>query len=337
MTANLIRIVHTRRDGTLLEGSRKHDGASELVRPHGFRYFPSLGCLGITRSRDRQAQKWRIDSAAEALRAAGWHVEVEIDEDVRRSFAEAERTEQAEARAERFAGYADNAASRSQSLSDQAHGMASRIPFGQPVLVGHHSERADRRSRERISSAQDKSFAEAGKASHWADRERATASYETFRKSPRLTLRRIERLEADLRRVKKWRKGKSAGRFERDIANPETVTELDRRYLELTEEISFWRDIVKKAEANGHKFWGQCDFQKGDFARVRGRWYEVLRSNPKTLTVPRTLDPHNRVITRANCGERLVTHTIPYDEVFGHRSAEEQEAQMAAGDDQPPA
>ncbi|MFD7338493.1 tyrosine-type recombinase/integrase [Streptomyces violascens] len=45
MTGKIIRIIHTRRDGTLVEGSRKGDGAFELLRPHGFRYFPSLGCL----------------------------------------------------------------------------------------------------------------------------------------------------------------------------------------------------------------------------------------------------------------------------------------------------
>ena len=38
------------------------------------------------------------------------------------------------------------------SLHQQAHAMADVIPFGQPILVGHHSERADRNYRNRITS-----------------------------------------------------------------------------------------------------------------------------------------------------------------------------------------
>ncbi|MFI6469804.1 DUF3560 domain-containing protein [Streptomyces sp. NPDC050516] len=336
MTSKIIRIVHTRRDGTLVEGSRKGDGAFELLRPHGFRYFPSLGCLGITRSRDKQAQRWRIDPAAEALRAAGWTVEVEIDEDTRRTFAEAEedRVERAEARAERYSTHADNAAARSTAYYDRAHSEASGIPFGQPVLAGHHSERSDRRRRERIHDTFGRSVKENDRAEHWSSREQAAANYERFRKAPRVTLRRIERLEADLRRVEKWQKGESADGFPRDISNPETVAELDRRHLELTEEIAYWRDIIKKAEADGFKVWGKADFQTGDFVRVRGRWYEVLRANPKSLTVPWNLNPVG-VVTKENAPHG--TRTVPYDEVFGRRSAEEQEAKMAAPVDQPPA
>lgn len=48
------------------------------------------------------------------------------------------------------------------ALYDSAKKMASIIPFGQPILVGHHSERADRSYRKRIGNKFDKSF-ETGK------------------------------------------------------------------------------------------------------------------------------------------------------------------------------
>ncbi|MCX4792205.1 hypothetical protein OG369_41065 [Streptomyces sp. NBC_01221] len=41
---------------TLIEGGRKGDGVFEIIRRHGFRYFPSLRQLGISRSCDRAAQ-----------------------------------------------------------------------------------------------------------------------------------------------------------------------------------------------------------------------------------------------------------------------------------------
>ena len=37
-----------------------------------------------------------------------------------------------------------------------AHTMADGIPFGQPILVGHHSEQRDRNYRERIRNHFDK-------------------------------------------------------------------------------------------------------------------------------------------------------------------------------------
>lgn len=46
----------------------------------------------------------------------------------------------------------------SESLLDRAHKMADVIPFGQPILVGHHSEKRDRNYRERIRNTYDKSF-----------------------------------------------------------------------------------------------------------------------------------------------------------------------------------
>lgn len=51
-----------------------------------------------------------------------------------------DRLERAAARAERL----------SQQMQKSADSMASVIPFGQPILVGHHSEHRDRRYRERI-------------------------------------------------------------------------------------------------------------------------------------------------------------------------------------------
>ncbi|MEV6796527.1 DUF3560 domain-containing protein [Streptomyces sp. NPDC051320] len=142
----VIKIVHTRREGTLVEGSRKGDGVFEIVRPHGFRYFPSLRQLGIGRSQDRAAQTWKINPAADALRAAGFEVETVIDEDSRRTFAEAEtdRIERAEERAERYGERAGRAQENSDALRAQAKQLRDSIPLGQPLLVDHYSYNRDR-------------------------------------------------------------------------------------------------------------------------------------------------------------------------------------------------
>jgi Domain of unknown function (DUF3560) len=55
-----------------------------------------------------------------------------------------------EARAERLRAWADKRDARSAAAFNAAHVIADGIPFGQPILVGHHSERRARRDVDRI-------------------------------------------------------------------------------------------------------------------------------------------------------------------------------------------
>lgn len=64
-----------------------------------------------------------------------------------------------EARRERLEAKANKAAAQSQSALNQGHRMFSAIPFGQPILVGHHSEGRDRRYRERAGNKMRQGFA----------------------------------------------------------------------------------------------------------------------------------------------------------------------------------
>lgn len=55
-----------------------------------------------------------------------------------------------QARYERLQAAADKTKRESEKLVSQAHSMAGVIPFGQPILVGHHSEGRDRNYRNKI-------------------------------------------------------------------------------------------------------------------------------------------------------------------------------------------
>ncbi|MFF7166928.1 DUF3560 domain-containing protein [Streptomyces sp. NPDC008086] len=314
-----IKITHTRADGTLVEGSSKGDGVYELIRPCGFRYFRSLGMLGIQQSRDKAAKRWKINAAAEALRQAGWTVEIEIDEDTRRTFAEAEqeRYERAESRTERFGEYADNAAGRSEAARERGNQIADGIPFGQPILVGHHSEARARRDQERIDSALRTHVEEGKRAGYWAARERAAAAYKAFRTDPGRTLRRIETLEVEDRRVDKWLDGQSAGGYTRSDTD-----ELHRRKAEIAEQLAYWREVIAEAERRGFKVWRPADFAKGDFVNTGGTWYQVQRVNKKTLTIPHIHGGVGVPVLRKDPKEKARGgFTIPYDSVRGWASA----------------
>lgn len=56
--------------------------------------------------------------------------------------------------------WADKAASRSEDRFEAAHAISDKIPMGQPILVGHHSERHARRDIARIDANMSKGVEE---------------------------------------------------------------------------------------------------------------------------------------------------------------------------------
>ncbi|MBS1983211.1 MAG: DUF3560 domain-containing protein, partial [Bdellovibrionales bacterium] len=72
----------------------------------------------------------------------------------RMSFAEQIEAKNArrEARIERYTGYAENAKERSDERAGRAMAISRMIPPGQPILIGHHSEKRHRREIERMDS-----------------------------------------------------------------------------------------------------------------------------------------------------------------------------------------
>ena len=78
-----------------------------------------------------------------------------------------------EARRERLEARAERLASEARQTRTSADRRADMIPFGQPILVGHHSEGRDRRFREKIRNGYAKSY-ELSKAAEDAARRAAS-------------------------------------------------------------------------------------------------------------------------------------------------------------------
>ena len=84
--------------------------------------------------------KWSV-TAEDALISFGFEIE------------DADAPDDVEARVDRFSGYAANAESSAESASNYAHSLVEGIPMGQPILVGHHSERGHRATLKRCDAA----------------------------------------------------------------------------------------------------------------------------------------------------------------------------------------
>ena len=72
-----------------------------------------------------------------------------------------ERREAKAARLREWADKRDDKATAAQAAADKT---AEMIPFGQPILIGHHSERGDRNRRARMRSNYDKAHEHGNKA-----------------------------------------------------------------------------------------------------------------------------------------------------------------------------
>jgi len=333
-----ISITHTHAEGTLIEGSRKGDGVWEILRGLGanWRYFRSLGQIGLGQSRDKAAQTWKIGQAAQALRDAGHEVTVTIDETQRRDVAEIEqdRAQRAEARAERYEERAGHRNAQANTDYAKAREMAEAIPFGQPVMPDHHSYGRDRRYRDRMGRTYDRAFAGMDQAEELARRAQSAQATQAHRESIPATLRRIEKLEADERRVRRGIAGRmdwvddGQGGYDYRLVKPGPayLARLQASAQDIAEKLTYWREHVARAQAEGVEVWGPADFTKGDFVRSGGRWYQVERVNPKSLSVPHGTNDHLLpVVTRGEVrhamGPSQWTAKITYDDVTGHAAA----------------
>lgn len=97
-----------------------------------------------------------------------------IDEAGERAAARLAFEAKRNARLERMRARAARLRSEGERRVEHAHQMASIIPLGQPILVGHHSEGRDRRYRDRIQSNYRKGF-EAVKEADALDRRLESA------------------------------------------------------------------------------------------------------------------------------------------------------------------
>ena len=79
-------------------------------------------------------------------------------------------------RKERYQERAEQARQNSQQLWERADKMMEAIPFGQPILVGHHSERSDRAYRKRIDNVHQQAMSEYEKAKYYENKAKGVGT-----------------------------------------------------------------------------------------------------------------------------------------------------------------
>ena len=86
------------------------------------------------------------------------------------------RRERLERKVERRRSWADSRRLEANTRLNRAKIMADGIPFGQPILIGHHSEKRDRNYRERIRGNFEKAFEAGAMADHHVSKANGLAA-----------------------------------------------------------------------------------------------------------------------------------------------------------------
>ncbi|KWZ39562.1 hypothetical protein WS72_19335 [Burkholderia savannae] len=107
--------------------------------------------------------------------------------------------DRAEERADRFTGYSGSRARDAQAARNAVAAISEHIPFGQPILVGHHSEARARRDAERIGSGMRRAVQMWETSEYWQRRAAGALQHAKFKERPDVRYRRIKGIEADLR------------------------------------------------------------------------------------------------------------------------------------------
>lgn len=292
-----LTITHTRADGTLIDGTSRGDGTGDVLKTHGWRWSRHLGSWYVPQSRDRTAKTRLIDATAAQLRATGFTVTVDIDDQARptadvvadQDARHADRVTALHAKAQRLHARAADAENRMN------HAHNALPPGGEPLEIGHHSEHRHRRAIEKAHDTLGKSV-EADRTAREADRRAEVAATTTaHRHNPGVIARRIDKLRADLRRAERARDGHTRTLFtstqtgHKHVETTEPATGDYRRQVldritELTDQITYWESELAATRAAGVILFDATLIRTGDLVCLgRSDWRRVVKVNPKTI------------------------------------------------------
>lgn len=168
--------------------------------------------------------------------------------------------ERREARAERLRGWAGSNEAKAEAAIEGVRRIADGIPFGQPILVGHHSERHARRDQSRMETGMRSAIDHADKAETQSaradeiERQAAHAIYSDDVDAVEKLEERIADLEAERGRIKAY--NVSCRKGARDVS---LLDESQRA------------ELVSVAQA--------CPYQIGDNGSAPSYWLQNLGGN----------------------------------------------------------
>jgi len=191
--------------------------------------------------------------------------------------------ERAELKAERLDQLASKRSTEANAFARRADEISERFAMGQPILVGHHSERRARKDQERMHAATNKANEAHRAANYWLYRAEGVERFATMKNSTRTRANRIKTLLAELRDLQRAINSAHGG-----LQIWEKITE-DRPDL-IKEVFNRYREDVT---GGGFMTWSKIDAGELDAVEARAAAIENCK---------RRIDGENR--------RRWINHTL---------------------------
>jgi hypothetical protein len=178
-------------------------------------------------------------------------------------------------KSERYDGYAKSAEDRATSNSQAAQEIGSHIPMGQPILVGHHSERRHRRDLDRIDSKMRRSIEEGKKSEYYSDKsENLQHDAKKISEDRSYIMNRIEEEEAYSRRLRR---------------NSGSYSDYTTHITDTQEKIDYWKNRLKVVEGRiqdtARRIASPENIKIGFWIKYLRQWFKVIRVSKKSVTV----------------------------------------------------
>lgn len=196
--------------------------------------------------------------------------------------------ERAEAKAARLDALAEKRRKESNAFYNAARRIGERFAYGQPILIGHHSERRARKDQERMNSAMQHSVKASEAVDYWLYRAAGVEAHANRKGSDQTRENRIKKLLAELRDM------------QRSINHA-------WKCLELWQELATKEDAPDFAEQVEH--WAGARRKDGSVART-GHYF-ALRNKEKTpVQVVQECIAYHEAQTRNPTRYRWIEHTL---------------------------
>lgn len=309
----MLTITHNHEAGTLVDGTTRNDGTAPILKAHRFRWGHTIGAWYLPNSRDRFANTYAITTTADALRATGVDVAISIDDTARPvSQAEADRAARLDQRAAALTTKAQRAtttANNAQARADNAH--QSLPEWGEPIKVGHHSEKRHRAAIAKAHTTMRQAIDTAADAHELARKADIAAAANDRRNDPVTVANRIAKVAAELRRLERMHATATASQ---PLDHP-GAADSHAAYLERLENmrahaadtLTHWTQVREAQLAEGlAPAHSRATIAPGDQVKISGTWWVVKRANAKSVGV--------------DGGHGCATNA-PYHQITEHRPA----------------
>ena len=165
---------------------------SQRLDPETYARVKAAGFIWAPKQEQFIAPMWTPQRADLCIELAG-----EIEDD------DGSLIDRAEARAERFGEYSEKRSAEANRARDSVARIMDGIPLGQPILIGHHSQRHAERDAKRIEAGMQKAVDLWDTSKYWKRRAAAALAHAKYKERADVRARRIKGLEADERKHRK--------------------------------------------------------------------------------------------------------------------------------------